>query len=201
MNKQTGYWAYFPLWLGVIIPGHRDDFGADWAVYNSWLYANDPPLPCFMGLCVWILHHNLGVPASSDPSWPLESKADSPECCGQPWTSLLEYYGGNSPGPGPFLLMSGFLLSFTHLKSLFCLVRQSVPRTLCLVISFLETVKGWLWRTFEIEKCFCAEMPIPRFLAGDNDRQKDFSRHFLSGYHACSHKVYRYTLFWKVVYW
>lgn len=124
MNKQTGYWEYFPWWLGVIIPGHRVDFRADWAIYGSWLYTNDRPLPCFMGLCVWILHRIISVPASSDPSRPLESKADSPECCVKPRPLLLEACDSNSPGSGPFLLMSGFLLSFTHLRSLLSLVRN-----------------------------------------------------------------------------
>lgn len=87
---------------------------------------NDPWLSCFMDFCVWILHHIPGVSAciwwsfmafgiwgGSMWRWSVNIGA---------W--MLYYTASVS-----FCLTSGFLLGFTHFKSLCWLVKQSVSKT------------------------------------------------------------------------
>lgn len=163
MNKQTGYWAYFPWWFNVTIPGrclqrllsHLTGLGSP---------LNNPPLLCFMDLRVWVLRHIIWVPASSDLPrglWHLKHIAPSAV-----WGHSINF--GNYTGSGSFCLVSGFSLAFTHLKSVLWLVRLSqVLRTFCTVMFFLETTERCLSRAFEVEEYSCAEMPVSRSLAGD----------------------------------
>lgn len=78
---------------------------------------NDPSLPCFMNLHVWIFLHI--ITASSDlPSGDLNLKQIVPRAV---WGHSINF--DNYTSSGSFCLVSGFSIAFTHLKSVLCLVR------------------------------------------------------------------------------
>lgn len=170
MNKQTGNGAYFPWWVSVIIPSHRDAFRA----YGDTIFWLSTTWPITALLCGFVclgfaaFHHHARLRWSFQ--WHLEFEADGPRGAASRGsvTQLLcvQAVTVTIPVQGVWVL-SGFLLGVTHLKSLLWLARPSGSKNLGMVTFFLETAEGWLGRTYEVGKYFCVELPSLRSLAGD----------------------------------
>lgn len=133
MNKQTGYGAYFPWWVSVIIPGHRDAFRAygDTVLALRHMTHHCPAL--------WICVSGFSILSSPRPppeifpvAFGVWGMVQGALCQATLWHSFGAWkLYSDYTGSGVFVwVLSGFLLGVTHLKSLLWLARPSGSKNL-----------------------------------------------------------------------